>query len=216
MIRGLNQNEHAALVISECQRGVLDPALAIFPGLAEQSTQRQTLRRIATLARLFRSCDLPVIHIHVAHRLNYQGFARRNPVSGLVAKQGRMLEGTAQVQSMPEVHPEGNDVISLRHNGVGMWYGTDLDATLRNMSVETIVFTGVSTNLAIMLGAAGAADRGYSAVVVEDAIAGASAESHRWIVNNSIPMLASMASVDALVSTIGRQPLTSHTEAASQ
>jgi hypothetical protein len=51
MVRGLDQAEHAALVVCECQRGVLDSSMAIFPGLAEQAEQRGMLANIARLAR---------------------------------------------------------------------------------------------------------------------------------------------------------------------
>ena len=77
-----------------------------------------------------------------------------------------------------------------------MWYGTDLDAMLRNCGVDTVVLTGVSTNLALFGGSLGAIDRGYQAVLVEDASAGGSAETHQWMLENTYPMLASITSVD--------------------
>jgi nicotinamidase-related amidase len=199
MVRGLDEGESAALVVSECQRGVLDPEHAIFTGLAEQCAERRTLEKIRTLANEFRAEGLPVVHIHVAHWTGFKGFARKNPVSGLVAKQARMLDGTPQVDPMPLVLPQGGDIVSLRHSGIGMWYGTDLDATLRNMQIQTVVFVGVSTNMAIVLGAAGAADRGYAPIVVEDCIAGATAESHEWMIENMLPMLAAITSSEAVV-----------------
>ena len=69
--------------------------------------------------------------------------------------------------------PEPSDYLSVRQSGLGMWYGSNLDATLRNLRVETIVLTGVSTNIALFGGAVGAVDRGYKAVLAEDASAGA-------------------------------------------
>ena len=67
--------------------------------------------------------------------------------------------------------PEPSDYISPRQSGLGMWYGTNLDATLRNFRVETIVLSGVSTNIALFAGALGAVERGYKAVLAEDATA---------------------------------------------
>jgi nicotinamidase-related amidase len=198
MIRGLERGQRPALVISECQRGVLDPELAIFAGLAQQCARRGVLGHIATLAGAFRDAGHPVVHAHVAIRPDLGALAVTNPISARTAREKRMLAGTPEVDAMPEVAPAPDDYISSRQSGLGMWYGTDLDSTLRNLRVETVVFAGVSTNLAIFAGAVGAVDRGYQAVVPTDAVAGASADAHDWMVTNTLPLLASMTTTDAV------------------
>jgi len=42
----------AALVISECQLGILDPAASVTPALAAQAAERGIVARIAGLAGL--------------------------------------------------------------------------------------------------------------------------------------------------------------------
>jgi nicotinamidase-related amidase len=202
MIRGLDP-ARAALVISECQRGVLDPDEAIFPGRADHAASRGTLAKIAALADAFRAEGLPVIHVHVAHRADFAGAIMNNPIVGRSRKEGRMVEGTDQVLPMPEVQPAPGDFVSTRRAGMGMWHGTDLDATLRNLRVETVVLTGVSTNLAMVAGAFGAVDLGYFAVIPEDATAGASPETHEWSLRNTLALLASITTSDAVVEAIG-------------
>jgi nicotinamidase-related amidase len=198
MIRGLGPGRRAALLIVECQRGVLDPGLAIFAGLAEQATGRGILPRIAALAADFRTAGLPVVHAHVAHRADFGGAAVTNPITARTAREGRMVAGTPEVEAMPEVAPAPGDYVSTRHSGLGLWYGTDVDSTLRNLRVDTVVLTGVSTNLALFAGAVGAVDRGYQAVIVEDASAGATAEAHDWMVTNTLPLLAALAPAAAV------------------
>ncbi len=101
--------------------------------------------------------------------------------------------------------PEPSDYISPRQSGLGMWYGTNLDATLRNLRVETIVLSGVSTNIALFAGALGAVERGYKAVLAEDATAGATLESHDWMIANTLPLLATISSVDEIVAELAPQ-----------
>lgn len=202
MIRGLEKGQRPALLISECQRGILDPTLTMIGGLAEQAAEREILPRIAGLAEAFRDRGLPVFHIHIEHRPDYSGCAVTSALAGLSRREGKMLEGSLDVEPMPEVTPQVGDFVCARRSGLAMWYGTDLDAMLRNSGVETVVLTGVSTNLALFGGSLGAVDRGYHAVIVEDAAAGASSESHAWMLQNTLPLLASISTADELVAAI--------------
>jgi nicotinamidase-related amidase len=201
-VRGLGPGATPALVIVECQRGVLDPGLSIFEGLARQCAERGVLGRIAGLAAAFRAAGRPVLHAHVAHRPDFSGAAVTNPITARTAREGRMVAGTAQVEAMPEVAPEVGDHVSTRHSGLGLWYGTDVDSTLRNLRVDTVVLCGVSTNIALFAGALGAVDRGYRAVVVTDASAGASAESHEWMLTNTLPLIATLATAGDVATVV--------------
>ena len=202
MIRGLRPGDRAALLIVECQRGVLDPTLAIFAGLAEQCRGRGVLPRLAHLADGFRAAGMPVVHAHVAHRADFGGAAVTNPITARTRREGRMVVGTEEVDAMPEVAPEPGDYVSTRHSGLGLWYGTEVDSTLRNLHVGTVVLAGVSTNVALFAGALGAVDRGYQAVVVEDASAGATAEAHDWMVTNTLPLIATLAAAEDVAAAV--------------
>ena len=202
MVRGLDAGQRPALVISECQRGVLDSSIAIFPGLAEQAAERGMLANIDRLARTFRDAALPVVHVHVAHRPDFGGVVPNSLVAVRARKAESMVAGTPAVEPMEGAVPAAGDYVSLRRAGIGMWYGTDLDATLRNLDVSTVVLCGVSTNIALFAGAMGAIDRGYFVVLPEDATAGAAPDLHEWMITNSLPLIATISSTDAVVDAI--------------
>jgi len=202
VVRGLDSGERPALVISECQRGVLDPAVAIFPGLAQQAQERGMLANIARLAAAFRTHDFPVVHVHVAHRPDFGGVVVNSMVTARSRKAESMRAGTPDVEPMEGLVPEPSDYVSARRSGLGMWYGTDLDATLRNLGVATVVLSGVSTNLALFAGAIGAVDRGYRAVLAEDASAGAAPELHEWMITNALPLVTTITSVDDIITDV--------------
>ena len=109
-----------------------------------------------------------------------------------------MVAGTPDAEPMPDVVPADSDIVCSRRSGLAMWYGTDLDAMLRNQHVETLVLVGVSTNVALFGGSLGGVDRGYQVVIPEDCTAGGSAESHQFMITNSLPLLATMATADAV------------------
>lgn len=70
---------------------------------------------------------------------------------------------------------EGIDVqpgdISLIKTGSGGFYTSGLDSHLRNMGIDTVVYTGVITNSCGLLTSAGGFDRGYRGLLAADATA---------------------------------------------
>jgi nicotinamidase-related amidase len=201
-IRGLEPDRQPALIISECQRGILDPVLTSLPALADHVTQHGVLARIAVLAAAFRELGHPVVHAHIAHLAGMVGCAVTSPLMSLSRRNGGLVEGTPASEPMPETAPQPGDIVSARRSGLAMWYGTDLDALLRNLGVDTLVMTGVSTNLALFGGSLGAVDRGYQVVIPVDCTAGGSPETHEFMITDSLPLLASMTTSDAVIDVL--------------
>jgi nicotinamidase-related amidase len=202
MLRGFEKGQRPALLISECQRGVIDPELSGFPGLAEQVGQRGILARIARLATAFRQAGLPVLHLHVAHRPGYVDLPRTSVIIARSTKENRMIAGSDEVRSVPEVAPQGQDIVHARTFSLVGFHGTDLDTLLRHMGVHTLVPVGVSTNVAISGLALCGSDLGYQVVVPEDCIAGATAQSHDFIVTNLLPLYSTLSDSDSVIAAL--------------
>jgi nicotinamidase-related amidase len=180
----------AALVISECQMGILDPATSMLPALAAQAAEHGIVTRIAELASAFRAAGLPVVHCHVEHRADLAGVRRNSLLGALVIKHHRLIVGTPDVLPSAALAPQPADHVSRRAVGLTAFYGTDLDATLRLRSVETIVLTGVSTDLAIPGFALDAVNRGYYVRIPADCVAGTSAQSHEFMMGGLLSVVA--------------------------
>ena len=201
-IRGLEPDRKPALLISECQRGILDSALTSLPQLAVQAAERGILPRIAELATRFRDARLPVFHLHIGHRADFAGCAVTSPLMGMSRKGSKMVAGTPDAEPMPDVLPVESDIVCSRRSGLAMWYGTDLDAMLRNEHVDALVMVGVSTNVALFGGSLGGVDRGYQVVIPEDCTAGGSADTHQFMITNSLPLLATMTTSAAVAEAL--------------
>ena len=63
----------------------------------------------------------------------------------------------------------------IKHR-ISAFYGTDLDLICRTNQIERLIFTGVSTSMAVELTAREAHDRDYHVVVITDATTCASDE----------------------------------------
>lgn len=202
MIRGFENDRRIALIISECQQGVVGAENSPFSGLVEQVVVRGILPKIARLADAFRAANLPVIHAHVVHRPDYADVPRTSVIIVQSVKKGRMALGSIDVEPVPVTAPQPGDIVHARGFSLVAFHGTDLDSILRNMGVQTLVLAGVSTNVAIPGMALCASDLGYQVVVPEDCVAGASEGTHRYAVANLLPLYSTLSTgqdvIDAL------------------
>lgn len=194
-----------ALLVNECQRGLLDPEHALFPGIAQEAANRGIVLRITRLARLFRLNDMPVIFIHVRHRADFAGVAINNPAVAYVQRASGLVEGSVQVEAVPELAPQKSDHLVVRHSGMTVFHGNHLDSLLRNLQIQTLVLAGVSTNAAIPGMVLGGLDRGFSIVVPEDCIAGADTESHNALMTHLIRPLAQVCRSDTVADSLARK-----------
>jgi nicotinamidase-related amidase len=192
----------AALVISECQRGILDPAASVTPALAAQAAERGIVARIAELASAFRAAGLPVVHCHIAHRPDLAGVRPNSLLGALTIKNRTLIAGRPDALPPPELAPHQGDHVSTRATGITAFYGTDLDATLRLRSVETIVLTGVSTDVAIPGLALEAVNRGYYVRVPADCVAGTSARSTEFMLSGLLPVIARITDATAELASL--------------
>ncbi|WP_345701756.1 isochorismatase family protein [Kitasatospora terrestris] len=124
----------------------------------------------AELARRFRAAGAPVIAV----RVERPGVAEQPPGSGLVAEIAELA-----------------DAVVVKRT-IGAFYGTELDGLLRARGVETVVLTGIATNLGVESTARAAADHGYELVFPEDALAGLTAAEHEAAVALDLPRFGSV------------------------
>jgi nicotinamidase-related amidase len=110
-----------------------------------------------------------------------------------------IVPGTAGAQLLPEFGPEPTDVMLTRSHGIGPMGGTDLDATLRNLGVSTVVAVGVSVNIAITNLVMDAVNLVYRVVVPRDAVAGIPADYATSIIDNTLSLLATITTTDDLI-----------------
>lgn len=188
-----------ALIISECQRGIVDPELSRTPQIAREVVRRGILDRIATLADAFRATGHPVVHCTIGHRPDLGGLIPNSLLGAMTIKHRSMIAGTPEAEEPEPVAPHPSDFVSSRATGITAFYGTDLDAILRPLRVDTLVLTGVSTNVALPGLAMEAVNRGYYVVLPEDATAGTSEDAHRFMVDNLLRITARVTTTEEVV-----------------
>lgn len=73
---------------------------------------------------------------------------------------------------------------------------------LRQRGVETVIVKGVSTNVGVRGTCLEVINRGCTAVVPEDAIAGSNAEIHELRVTNLVRLLATVTTTEAVLNAL--------------
>lgn len=87
-------------------------------------------------------------------------------------------KGSFEHEVVAELAPLERELV-IDKNASSAFNGTGIDQLLRNMGLETLVITGMATDMCVETTARDAADRGYHVIVVEDAVATFFSEHHR-------------------------------------
>lgn len=121
------------------------------------------VRPIAKLLSRARRAHIPVIYVNDCHRRNLKEdreFKKRIE---------HCIEGSWGAQVIKELEPKKGDIIIQKHRYSG-FYETDLDLTLRDLRVDTVIVVGVVTNICVRSTVHDAFFRGYKVLVPKDCV----------------------------------------------
>jgi nicotinamidase-related amidase len=81
------------------------------------------------------------------------------------------------------IHPRDEEIVINKHTA-SVFIGTHFEQMIRNATIETIVFTGISTEFGIESSARDAFNRGFYSVIVSDAVSSMDKEAHERSLDN--------------------------------
>lgn len=187
-----------AVVTSEVQRGVVGER-SVLPALGE-AARVEMLPSLGRLLPAARGAGVQVVHCTAYRRADGKGANHNARLFGAVQRSPvPLLPGTPEVQVLPELGPEPDDLVLTRTHGLDPMAGTDLDPVLRNLGIGTIVVTGVSVNVAVTNLVMDAVNRGYDVVLPRDAVCGIPTDYADAVIDNTLALLATVTTTDDLV-----------------
>lgn len=157
-------NKHAILII-DMLNDFIGPKATLRCEAGEEIVPN--IRKLIDFAH---DHGIQVIHIQEAHRLNDADF-RVRPVHA--------VKGTWGHEFIPELQPEedkGDYVVQKRRHS-GFAY-TDLDLFLREEKIDTVVLTGVWTNVCVRSTGSDALYHGYNVICISDGTASQDQSMH--------------------------------------
>ena len=110
-------------------------------------------------------------------------------------------KGSLEHEIVSEITPLDHELV-IDKNASSPFNGTGIDQLVRNMGLETLVLTGMATDMCVETTARDAADRGYNVIVVEDAVATFFPEHHRAALSALARVYAQVWSTDRVLSAV--------------
>ncbi|MGW2721325.1 cysteine hydrolase [Streptomyces sp. NPDC001492] len=192
------------LLTVECQQGVVGPGAAL-PELAREARSSGVLGNVARLVAAAHESGIQVVHAVAERRPDGRGASRNARLFRAAERLPvQQLSGTAAVRVAAPIEVTEADLVVRRLHGLSPVQGTDVDALLRNLGCRALVVTGVSANVAIPNAVFDAVNRGYTAVVPSDAIAGVPSEYTSAMIRHTLALVATVATTDEVLRCFAR------------
>jgi nicotinamidase-related amidase len=198
--------DRTALCVVEMQNDIVHESNVEKRGvgavLAAQVQKRGVIPRLQGLMAACRGRGVPILYVNFCGK---PGFPRPNTLlHRRTGRQPTLIEGTWGVEIHEALAARPEDFVLERTVGVDGSYGTQLYPVLRMLGRTTMMMTGVSTNIAIESIVRASVNRGFDMVVVEDCCASYPDEWHEFSVRNIMPLLATVATADAVMAALAR------------
>ena len=162
---------HAILVIDMLNDFANEKGALYCPGTARIT---ENLQNLLKWVREREDDDIHIVHIQEAHRKNDADF-RVRPVHAVA--------GTWGSDFIEELYPEGDEYIVPKRRHSGFHY-TDLDLYLKEEGIDTVVVTGVWTNVCVRSTATDALANAYKVITLSDGVHSKTQEMHEYGLND--------------------------------
>jgi nicotinamidase-related amidase len=122
----------------------------------------------------FRKAGEPIIFVCDSHDENDKEFK---------AWPKHAIEGTEGAEIVGELNKRPEDIV-VRKKRYSAFYNTELDKILKEKKVDTLLITGVLTDICVLYTAADGVMRDYKVVVLKDCVGSTSTHAHEWAIKH--------------------------------
>jgi nicotinamidase-related amidase len=164
-----------ALVVIDMQRDFLEPG-GFGETLGNDVSQlTKVIEPLGALMKLARKLGMLIVHTREGHRPDLSDAPRAKVERGAPSMRigapgpmGRILiRGEAGHDIIPALYPEAGEPV-IDKPGKGAFYATDLQNILSIKGIDTLIVTGVTTEVCVHTTVREANDRGYRCIVPSD------------------------------------------------
>lgn len=207
-LTGLLVAETTAVLTMELQNGVVGEG-ALMKALVDEVERVGVRASAGRLCIAARDRGIQVVHCVAENRADGRGVADNCKVFAMNNRLRRETgstpidQGTEGAKLVSELGPDERDIVVPRIHGLTPFTQTSLDQILRNMSIRTLVVTGVSVNMGIFGTVMSAVDLGYNVIIVRDGVCGVPREYSDAVLENSLSLLATIATADEIIGAWG-------------
>lgn len=182
-MKSLNQlmlESQAAVIVVDVQNDYCHPEGALPRTGCDISGVGEMMPKLHKLLQSAREAHVPIIFIQTLHEKATDSAAWTARSSGRSANVCRRGSWGTEFY---EVTPEKDDIIINKHR-YSAFVNTRLDSVLKTLKIETLIMTGVSTNVCVESTARDGFMLDYHIVLVADACASYSQSAHEMTLEN--------------------------------
>lgn len=176
----IDPNKTAVLVIDMQNEFCSEGGETTQYGFNVHETTRKPIKPIQDVLEVARAAGIKVVFTKAGHRIGLadapkylvENHAKKGVVLGSDGPHGGKshIRDTWNTNIIDELKPRPTDIV-VYGSGYNKFYQNELDLMLRNLGIDTLIFTGVTTNCCVSSTLRDAADRGYVCVVLSDCVA---------------------------------------------
>lgn len=165
---------------------------------------------VARLLGAFRDAGRRVLHVtfgsHLSDGSDFEPLRRMHEYR--LRREGRVVApvlsvvGTEDHAIIEQLAPRPDEIV-LNKVTRSAFTSTGLDQMLRNLGIDGLVMTGVTTNACVGMTACDAADRGYRVMIVEDATAAPSPVLHEAMLLNFAYLFGHVRTTNEVLTALG-------------
>jgi nicotinamidase-related amidase len=180
-------NKTAVIVVDMLNDFVKEDGALVVPGASKLIPNQQKVLKTA------REQGVKVIYLTDNHLPYDDEFEKWPP---------HAVAGTEGAEVIDELKPIDNDRVIPKRRYSG-FFGTDLDITLREADIQTLVLMGVLTDICVMYTSADATAKDYDVVTVKDAVDSSNRENHEFAIQHMKSVHgATIATTDEVVKAL--------------
>lgn len=159
--------KRTAVLAVHWQVDAVKPEGILGPVFGEMVAETGVIDRTVNVLAAARAAGMAVIYVNVCYWPGHVDLIRNNALYNAVAEKGGFVRGSKGAAIIPEMMPLPGDYV-IEHSRTSCFYGTDLVNLLKSRDIETVVVTGIATNVAVDHTVRDAAQLGYNVILLED------------------------------------------------
>ncbi len=173
-LREIVDPEHTALVLWDCQNGLVNN---IF-------NREEYLANLKTLLAAARRQKIPVVYTKISFlpagyqsAWNIYQSMKRFGVDDPTKIPAFMKPGSPEAEISPALAPNEGEIVLSKHTA-NIFFGTNFEQLMRFHGVQTVLFTGIATEYGVEHSAREASIRGFYTIVVSDCVSSSNKTAH--------------------------------------
>lgn len=163
-------------------------------------------KAITNLLFLIENCrqfDLPIVFVRTIHNDWTDSPSWRKRLAG-AAEEMVICRSDTWGSEFYDVQPTADDCIVIKHR-YSAFVGTDLDLILRSRGIETLLMTGVTTNVCVETTARDGFNRNYDIILIEDCCGAHYKGEHEATLINIHKYFGKVASASLVIEKLGKK-----------